>query len=49
MTAPARMPFRQDHPLRASAELRDLRSRGPIHRVLTPVADPARLVTGYLW
>ena len=47
MTAPAQLPFRQDHPLRSSEQLRALQSDGPIHRVLTPVGDQAWLVTGY--
>lgn len=42
-----RLPFPQPHPLRAGAELSDLRAGGPIHRVITPVGDPAWLVTGY--
>lgn len=47
MTAPAKLPFRQDHPLRSSEELRALQSEGPIHKVLTAVGDDAWLVTGY--
>ena len=47
MTAAAQLPFRQDHPLRSSEELRALQSDGPIHKVQTPVGDEAWLVTGY--
>lgn len=42
-----RLPFPQPHPLRAGTELSELRAGGPIHRVITPVGDPAWLVTGY--
>lgn len=42
-----RLPFPQPHPLQAGAELSALRAAGPIHRVITPVGDPAWLVTGY--
>ena len=47
MAAAAQLPFRQDHPLRSSEELRALQSDGPIHKVQTPVGDEAWLVTGY--
>ncbi len=47
MTATAQLPFRQDHPLQSSEELRALQSDGPIHKVQTPVGDEAWLVTGY--
>lgn len=47
MAAAAQLPFRQDHPLRSSGELRALQSDGPIHKVRTPVGDEAWLVTGY--
>ena len=42
-----RLPFAQPSPLRAGPQLQELRAGGPIHRVLTPVGDPAWLVTGY--
>jgi len=42
-----RLPFPQPNPLRAGPQLRTLRGDGPIHRVLTPVGDPAWFVTGY--
>ena len=42
-----RLPFAQPSPLRAGPKLQELRAGGPIHRVLTPVGDPAWLVTGY--
>ncbi|WP_167099219.1 cytochrome P450 [Mycobacterium sp. DL592] len=47
MTASVQLPFRQDHPLRSSEELKALQARGPIHKVLTVVGDEAWLVTGY--
>lgn len=47
MAATAQLPFRQDHPLQSSEELRALQSDGPIHKVQTPVGDEAWLVTGY--
>ena len=42
-----RLPFAQPDPLHAGPALRALRESGPIHRVTTPVGDPAWLVTGY--
>jgi len=47
MPEAARLPFTQTHPLQAPSELAALQDRGPIHRVYTPVGDPAWLVTGY--
>lgn len=47
MTAPAQLPFRQDHPLRSPEQLSNLQAEGPIHKVLTAVGDEAWLVTGY--
>jgi cytochrome P450 len=41
------LPFRQSHPLEAPAGLRDLQSRGAIHRVRTAVGDQAWLITDY--
>lgn len=47
MTAPAQLPFRQSHPLQSPDEVHQLRARGPIHKVRTPVGDEAWLVIGY--
>jgi cytochrome P450 len=41
------LPFPQIHPLEIAPALRDLQSRGAIHRVRTPVGHEAWLVTGY--
>ena len=41
------LPFRQIHPLEIAPALRELQSRGAIHRVRTPVGHEAWLVTGY--
>ena len=41
------LPFDQPHLLQAPPALRALQARGPIHRVRTPVGDPAWLVTRY--
>ncbi len=41
------LPFRQTHPLETPPALRELRSRGAIHRVRTPVGHEAWLVTSY--
>ena len=41
------LPFRQTHPLETPPALRELQSRGAIHRVRTPVGHEAWLVTGY--
>jgi cytochrome P450 len=41
------LPFRQIRPLEIAPALRDLQSRGAIHRVRTPVGHEAWLVTGY--
>ncbi|GIH79257.1 cytochrome P450 [Planobispora longispora] len=46
-TAPAHLPFEQDHPLRPARLLRDLQARGPIHAIRTALGHPAWLVTGY--
>jgi pentalenolactone synthase len=40
-------PFEQSHPLEVAPSLRALQDDGVIHRVRTPVGDPAWLVTGY--
>ncbi|ONI92248.1 cytochrome [Saccharothrix sp. ALI-22-I] len=47
MVAPVQLPFEQSDPLRVAAVLRELQSRGPVHRVRTPVGDEAWLVTGH--
>ncbi|WP_247648725.1 cytochrome P450 [Saccharomonospora xinjiangensis] len=47
METAATLPFEREHPLRMPARLRELQSRGPVHLVLTPVGDPAWLVTDY--
>lgn len=47
MTASAQLPFSQTHPLEPPPELRALQSRGPIHRVRTPIGHEAWLVTGH--
>jgi cytochrome P450 len=41
------LPFRQTHPLETAPALRQLQSRGAVHRVRTPVGHEAWLVTGY--
>jgi cytochrome P450 len=41
------LPFRRTHPLETAPALRELQSRGAIHRVRTPVGHEAWLVTGY--
>ncbi|MFC4852695.1 cytochrome P450 [Actinophytocola glycyrrhizae] len=47
MSAPVRLPFEQVDPLLIAPGLRELRSQGVIHRVLTAVGDEAWLVTGH--
>ncbi|MGW9213186.1 cytochrome P450 [Embleya sp. NPDC055664] len=46
MEVAAQLPFRQP-PLRTAPRLRELRSRGPVHRVRTAMGDEAWLVTGH--
>jgi cytochrome P450 len=45
MTTTLQLPFEQAHPLQVAPQLRELRTRGPIHRVRTEVGDLAWLVT----
>lgn len=47
MVAPVQLPFEQADPLQVAPLLRQLLTRGPIHRVRTAVGDEAWLVTGY--
>ncbi|GGS28787.1 cytochrome P450 [Actinokineospora fastidiosa] len=47
MVPPVQLPFEQSDPLSMAPLLRELRSRGPVHRVLTAVGDEAWLVTGH--
>ncbi|CAM3704395.1 cytochrome P450 [Kibdelosporangium persicum] len=47
MSDPVRLPFEQVDPLRRAPELRELQSRGVIHRVRTAVDDEAWLVVGH--
>ncbi|GAA3761216.1 pentalenolactone synthase [Spinactinospora alkalitolerans] len=42
-----RLPFEQSHPLRSAPVLRELQTRGPVHRVRTAVGDEAWLVTDH--
>jgi cytochrome P450 len=41
------LPFQQVHPLETAPALRELQSRGAVHRVRTPVGHEAWLITGY--
>lgn len=41
------LPFQQVHPLETAPALRELQSRGAVHRVRTPVGDEAWLITSY--
>lgn len=41
------MPFDEAHPLQVAPGLRELQAGGVVHRVRTPVGDPAWLVTGH--
>jgi cytochrome P450 len=41
------LPFQQTHPLETAPTLRELQSRGAIHRIRTPVGHEAWLVTSY--
>jgi cytochrome P450 len=41
------LPFGQTHPLETAPALRELQSRGAVHRVRTPVGQEAWLVTSY--
>jgi cytochrome P450 len=43
----AQLPFARTHPLQFAPELRELLAKGVVHRVRTPVGDPAWLVTRY--
>ncbi len=47
MVASIQLPFEQAHPLQTAPLLRQLQSRGPIHRIRTAVGDEAWLVTGH--
>lgn len=47
MTNSVSLPIERTHPLQIPPLLRELRTRGSIHRVRTAVGDPAWLVTGY--
>jgi pentalenolactone synthase len=47
MVAPAQLPFEQSDPLGVAPRLRELQSRGSVHRVRTAVGDEAWLVTGH--
>lgn len=47
MTTSGQLPFRQTHPLKLAPKLRELQSRGTIHRVRTAVGHQAWLVTDY--
>jgi cytochrome P450 len=47
VVAIVQLPFEQAHPLQFAPLLRELQGQGTIHRVRTPVGDPAWLVTGY--
>lgn len=46
-TSPVRLPLHQEHPLAEPSGLADLLAGRAIQRVLTPVGDPAWLVTGH--
>jgi cytochrome P450 len=47
MVAVPQLPFEQAHPLQFAPGLRKLQAKGVVHRVRTPVGDPAWLVTGH--
>lgn len=47
MVAVPQLPFEQAHPLQFAPGLRELQAKGVVHRVRTPVGDPAWLVTGH--
>jgi cytochrome P450 len=47
VVAIAQLPFEQAHPLQFAPLLRELLAKGAVHRVRTPVGDPAWLVTRY--
>jgi len=47
VTSPIQLPFDQPYPLQVAPLLRELRSRGPVHRIRTAVGDEGWLVTGY--
>ncbi|MBC9730958.1 cytochrome P450 [Streptomyces sp. TRM68367] len=47
MAIAAQLPFEQTDPLRIAPRLRELQSRGTVHRVRTAVGDEAWLVTGH--
>jgi cytochrome P450 len=45
MAAPAQLPFEQANPLQVAPRLRELQTRGSVHRVRTDVGDTGWLVT----
>jgi pentalenolactone synthase len=47
MSASVQLPFDQADPLQSAPLLRELQSRGPVHRVRTAVGDEAWLITGH--
>jgi cytochrome P450 len=47
MVAAPQLPFERAHPLQFAPGLRELQAKGVVHRVRTPVGDPAWLVTGH--
>ncbi len=47
MATPAQLPFEQANVLQLAPGLRELQSRGTVHRVRTPGGDEAWLVTGH--
>jgi cytochrome P450 len=47
VVAITQLPFEQAHPLQFAPVLRELLAKGVVHRVRTPVGDPAWLVTRY--
>ncbi len=47
MVAVPQLPFEQAHPLQFAPVLRELQGQGTVHRVCTPLGDPAWLVTRY--
>jgi len=47
VVAIVQLPFEQAHPLQFAPVLRELQGQGTVHRVRTPLGDPAWLVTRY--
>ncbi len=47
MVAAPQLPFERAHPLQFAPGLRELQAKGVVHRIRTPVGDPAWLVTGH--